>query len=668
MYIGVDYYPEHWPQDRWETDAKLMREAGFNVVRLAEFAWANLEPEEGKYEFDWLDDALAILHRNNISAILGTPTATMPAWLAHRYPAVMAQDKHGQKLVWGVRKNNCLSSETYRQFSRLITTKLATHYNNTANVIGWQTDNEFGDPVCFCASCLAEFQGWLREKYNTLDQLNQAWGTHFWSQTYRAWGEIQFPVDDASYNPSLLLDHKRFNSWLNVCFQREQVDILRKYCPDHFVTHNLMGLYPHLNYYDLAKDLDFVSWDNYPVWREPAMPAMASAAADLMRGVKGKNFWIMETTAGTCGWGEMGRNPRPGEIRKIAIQQFAHGCDNLLWFRWRTCTAGREQYWHGLLGHDGQPLRRYREAAQTATDLRALETELAGTTVQSEVAIIFDYDSCWAFMFQPGYHIGTKPASEGLWGSNYIDAMRRYYEAFFRKGINVDFIPPEADLGSYKLVMAPHLHILPDTLAARLSEYVHQGGVLFTDCRTAVKDETNQAYPRTLPGLLGAPLGITIEEYEALAEGMEYVINGSTGFPGSFTAQYFADWAKLVTAETLASYGEWHMREFSALTRNQYGKGWGYYAGSLVKESAFYGNLATELLARAGLQATLTPPPGVEVSIRAGANGRLLFLINHTAEEKSLPVPETTLKMLLGKAVDQQIILDRYGVAVLKIA
>ena len=285
-----------------------------------------------------------------------------------------------------MRKNNCFTSGTYRLLSERITHAMAEHFANTPNVIGWQTDNEFGGTRVLLRTCRVEFQDWLRHRYGTLDELNRAWGTHFWGHRYRhverdpdpRWtrGNAQ-PQRSASTGSGS-------HSWLNVRFQHEQVEILREGCPKHFVTHNFMGLFSDLNYYDLAEDLDHVSWDNYPVWGKPECTYGAGMAADVMRGLKRKNFWIMEQTAGPGRLGSFGRNPRPGEIRKVAYQQLAHGADGKIWFRWRTCTAGREQYWHGLLGHDGKPLRRYREAAQAAREFHKLANDLAGTTVKRE--------------------------------------------------------------------------------------------------------------------------------------------------------------------------------------------------------------------------------------------------------------------------------------------
>jgi len=566
-------------------------------------------------------------------------------------------------VVWGVRKNNCFTSGAYRLLSERITRAMAEHFKDTPNVIGWQTDNEFGGPVCYCDTCRATFQDWLRTKYGALDALNAAWGTHFWGHIYGTWAEIPIPVNPGTHNPSACLDWQRFTSWLNVRFQRDQVRILREVCPQHFITHNFMGLFPELNYYDLAADLDFVSWDNYPVWGgQPDIPYNASEAADLMRGLKKRNFWIMEQTAGPGGWGAYGRNPRPGEIRKIAYQQVAHGADGMIWFRWRTCTAGREQYWHGLLGHDGKGLRRYDEAAQTAGELHRLSALLEGTTVKASVAIIYDYDSLWAVRIQPGYA-----------GNTYHAAVERVYRALFRAGVAVDMIKPTDDFTSYRAVFAPDLYVLPDAVAHALSQYVENGGVIFCDSRTGVKDETNLCHARTLPGLLTEVLGIAIEEYESLnhewrGEAFTYAVRGCGDFANvAYTATKTAEWVRADTAETLAGYTDWHMQPFAALTRHRFGQGWGYFLGTVIEEEAFYDRLIADILARAGVVAPLTPPPGVEVSVREAGDRRLLFVLNHTETPQTVSVPAGKTELLTGLTTDATLTLDRFGVAVIQL-
>lgn len=657
MYIGTDYYPEHWPRERWNTDAKLMQKAGFNIVRLAEFAWVDMEPEEGRFEFGWLDDVLDILKKHGIDVILCTPTATMPAWVMRKYPEVMAQQEDGTRIEWGTRKNNCFTSGAYRLLSGRITRAMAEHFKNKPNVIGWQTDNEFSGPKCFCESCRAGFQAWLKRKYSSLDSLNCAWGTHFWGQRVQQWDEIVFPSKENRHNPGLALDYQRFHSWLNVRFQSDQVKILRKVCPKHFVTHNFMGLHMNLNYYDLAEDLDLVSLDNYcHTSPAPRQRYRASLAADLMRGLKRRNFWIMEQTAGPTGSTLFSRNPRPGEIRNISYQQLAHGADGQIWFRWRTCTAGREQYWHGLLGHDGRPLRRYNEASQTAQEYHKLAKELAETTVKSPVAMIYDYDTIWALNIQPCYH-------ENL----FSEVAHLYYDALLRAGVNVDVVKPGTALSGYKAVIAPELYVLPDRIADQLVTYVKQGGILLTDCRTAVKDENNLCHERTLPGKLGPVLGIEIQEYESLRDGLEYSIRGTPKFPGEFTAIHFTDWVIARQAKALAGFKDWHMQRYAAVTRHVCGQGCGWYAGTIVKEPAFYDQLIDGVLTDARVRPVVKPVDGVEVSVRQGKGRKLLFVINHLDEPREVKVPAGKRELLSGKKTGSVLKLDRFGVAVIKL-
>jgi beta-galactosidase len=416
-----------------------------------------------------------------------------------------------------------------------------------------------------------------------------------------------------------------------------------------------MGLYSELDYYDLAGDLDFVTWDNYPIWSgKPDIPYTASLAADVMRGLKGKNFMIMEQTAGPCGWGSFGRNPWPGEIRKIAYQQLAHGSDGQIWFRWRTCTVGREQYWHGLLGHDGKPLRRYNEAAQTTKEFRKLKEHLKGTTVESEVAILYDYDNLWSLNFQPGYL-----------GNSLQAAILRYYNALYRAGVNVDIVNRKANLTKYKLVLTPDLSLMPDETANMLSQYVKKGGILLADCRTGVKDCNNLCHERTLPGLLSPALGIHIEEYSALGEDTWYKVRGTVGLDGTYTAIHYVDWVTPESAKTIAKYTDhWHMKPFSTVTRNNHGKGKGWYVGTVIKEESFYDNLIAKLLEDAGIRPLVNPPNGVEVSIRQRHGKKLLFLMNHTQQPKIVDIPLGGIELLNNVRTKKTLRLNKFDVAV----
>jgi beta-galactosidase len=666
IYVGADYYPEHWPEDRWETDLQMMQDAGFNIVRVGEFSWVLFEPEEGKYDFDWLDRWLALAKKHNVRVILGTPTAIMPAWMARKYPEALQLNANGQRTVWGGRRNNCFSDEDFRKRADGIVRAMAEHYAHNPSVIGWQVDNELGSADCRCEKCRKNFQDWLRRKYGGLAELNRAWGTHFWGQRYGDWAEIPIPDDRigewAISNPSACLDWQRFMSYMQVEFLDRQVAVLREVCPEsQFITHNFMGLHDSLNYYDLAKQLDFVSWDNYPEL-SPAIPYEASLAADVMRGLKKQNFLIMEQTAGPLGWNTFSRSPQPGELRKICYQQLAHGADGQIWFRWRSCTVGREQYWHGLLGHDGKPSRRYREAGQVAEEYRRLAPVLAGTTPKPQVAIIYDYDSIWALKFQQGYP-----------EASYKAAVSRYYDALFRAGVNVDIVRPGDDIRAYRLVLAPHLHVLPDSVATQLVDYVRGGGVLLADCRTGVKDKTNLAYDRTLPGLLAPALGIEIHEYESLKLGISdkeeitYKIHAVPSLGGDYTAVHYADWITPTSAEVMARYDQPHLHEFAAATRNKFGKGKGWYVGTIINEPKFYDKLVARLLEDADVK-PFDPPPGVEVAMRSGGKRELRFVINHAAEERSVKVRAGDRELLTGEATKQSLTLKPFGVAVIELS
>ncbi|MGD9048915.1 MAG: beta-galactosidase, partial [Anaerolineae bacterium] len=323
FYFGVDYYPEHWPEKRWLEDARLMAEAGLNVARLAEFAWSRIEPREGEYDFDWLDHAILILADRGIRVILGTPTASPPPWLMARLPDAFRVREDGQRVTFGNRREYCPNNPDYQEHSRRIVTRMAEHYAGHPAVIGWQIDNEFGDR-CYCPVCATAFQGWLRQRYGTLDELNERWGTIFWSHVYTDWAQIPVPLTTGGApNPGLALDFSRFMSDSYVAYQQMQIDILRERCQPsgaarrQVISHNLMGFkYDLINYFDLARSLDIVAWDNYQrmQWGMHAMvdPSYGALAADTMRGLRGQNFWVMEQQAGSGGWEVISVPPRPG--------------------------------------------------------------------------------------------------------------------------------------------------------------------------------------------------------------------------------------------------------------------------------------------------------------------------------------------------------------------
>ncbi len=660
MYYGADYYPEHWPQERWATDARLMQEAGINLVRLAEFAWARLEPHEGVYDFSWLDEALDLLGRHGIHAILGTPTAAPPAWLCQQYPEIMAVERDGRRVTFGMRRQYCPTDKTYRALSRQIVTAMAGHYAANPNVIGWQIDNELGGHLarCYCPSCQRAFHEWARVRYGSLEALNEAWGTAFWSHIYTSWSQIPLPWSTAPVsNPCLELDFCRFASDQWVSYQQTQLDVLRALCPTHRVTTNFMGFgFQDINYYDLARPLDFAAWDNYPVGmaNDPAMAALSHAT---MRGLKNMPFWIMEQQAGPSGWQTMSRSPKPGQLRSWAYQSIAHGADAVVYFRWRSCQFSTEEYWHGILDHDGKPRRRYAEVRQMGQELTRLGDCFVGATSPKAVAMLLSYDDSFAFRIQPN--------AEGFW---YPELFANYFRAFHRLGIPVDVVSPEADLSAYRLVVAPTLYVLPEAWVANLRRYAENGGNLVIGARSGVKDVSNRVVNMPLPGLLKGLCGIEVLEYDALGRATESAIRfvaGTVG-PGDTLCPVHT-WCDVIdplNAEVIARYAEDYYAGQPAITRSHFGKGSVVYVG-VMGGDVLCGALAAWLTGQARLRPLLAVPAGVEVAARESEGVTYLFVLNHADTEQIIDLPYAYTDLLSQKPCSGRCVLPPYEVLVL---
>ncbi len=659
MYIGCAYYPEYWPEERWPEDIKLMKEIGFNVIRLAEYAWVKMEPEEGLYVFGWLDRIINLCEANGIKVILGTPTDSMPAWVAEKYPDALSEKEDGTRVLWGGRKNNCYSSEHFNRLSRKIASEMAQHYKDNPTVIGWQIGNEYGPPESRSGSQRKQFQLFLKEKYKHLDNLNEKWGNAFWGHTFTSWEQIPVPLY-WRFNPSMSLEWKRFHTGRVCEHQAGQIEEIRKFDKKRFITHNFIGHHTVLDYPKLAEQIDFVSWDNYPIEESHSIMIKASLCGDLMRGMKKMNYWIMEQATGMISvmwegmvW-EQYRNAYENELRKIAFQQVAHGADGMLWFRWRATTTGREQYLNGLIGQDGKSTRRFYDIQRATKDIRLIENELKSTTIQAKVAIVFDYESEWANYYTPVYK-----------QNNYFDRILTYYKALFHAGVNVDVIRPGDDFNAYALVLAPDLVILRDADAESLNDYVNNGGVLFADARTGEKDEYNRIHQRRLPGLLSQSLGIEIDDVSCMYEDMLYHVKGNFLGEETFTIYQYCEWVRSVNADNMLMYNNWQMDGYSLLTRNKYGKGQGWYLGGIVKEDAFYDKLIEKLLEAAIVKPLLKLPRGVEISVRENDEKRILFVINHNDKSRDVDVGESWRDLINGQMVKDNLSLERYGIRIL---
>jgi beta-galactosidase len=566
----------------------------------------------------------------------------------------------GRRATYGNRCEYCPNQPLYHDHVRQIVTAMAEHYAGHPAVIGWQIDNEMGNR-CYCPICQAKFQEWLSLRYGALEEMNLAWGTNFWSHVYSDWSQIPVPVTTGgSPNPGLALDYNRFMSDTFVAYQKLQTDILREKCAGHFITHNFMGFgYEGINYYELASDLDHVTWDNYPsgFWSKESVNQVAAALShDAMRSLKKENFWVMEQQAGPSGWEIVSPSPRPGELRLWAYQSIAHGADGIIFFRWRTARYGTEQYWHGLLEHDGRPGRRYEEIKRMGTELRRIGEQILGTQVKAQVAIMQSYDTRWAFQVQPNH-------PDFRFGEHVV----HIYEALNRQNLSVNVISPNDALSFYKIIILPAMYVLSEGLVCNLKKYVEAGGILVVTSRTGVKDEANAVVNLPLPGLLADLCGVIVEEYDSLltgvAQSLEFCTPELAGI--KVPARLWCDILHPVSAHIVASYSQDYYAGKPAIPRNMLGKGQVICVGTFG-DANLYHTLFSWLIRQMGLSAVMESPTGVEVTERWQDGRRFVFLLNHTENDQEVFLNGHFINVLDNSVIEGKISISRRDVLLLQ--
>jgi len=674
LLLGADYYPDQTPESLWEEDARMMADFGITNVRIAEFAWGLMEPSEGKFDFGWLRRSVEILHKHNIAVILGTPSAAPPPWLTAKYPDVVEVNAHGEPLHPGGRRFTCPTNKTYRKLSLAIATEMARTFAETPGVIGWQIDNEFtlsDSPRCYCNFCRAGFQEWARQKYGSLEKLNQAWGTAFWSQTYTDFAQIPVPLPSGGDpNPGLALDYNRYQSYANVSFLDEQWTMLRKVCPQHFVTTNNVGLIDYINERDLYAKLDFVAFDNYPGFFKMLMEQQANSEAgswdailtmiamshDLGRSLKdGKPFVIMEEQSGKAGQRTFSPQPEKGQLRLWTYQAVAHGAMGVNYFRWDTATSGAEEYWHGILQHDRSPSPGFDEMRQTLKELKALGRDVLESQYVADAAVIFDYDSSWAVPIQPGH-----------FRLSYLSQVTAWYGTLSPSHTGIDVIVPGADLSPYKIVVAPLPYVVSQAQADRIRTFVKNGGTFVAGFRLGAKNEFSQIVRTPLPGLLRDVMGVTVEDYVPIYSGKPGVtFSGALAGPDG-TCGIWADILQPSSAEVLATYTNFSHAGKAAITRNSFGKGKAVYVGADLDPTSL-ARLLRSLAASAGVQTPLEVPPGVEMTVRQAGGKRWMFLMNNKPDAQTVKLAKPGTDLLTGRARSESIELSGYGVQVLQL-
>ena len=671
LVLGTCYYPEHWPEDMWENDLRRMLDSGIEVIRIAEFAWSKTEPVEGHFTFDFFDRFLDLCDWHGMKVIFGTPTATPPAWLTEKYPEVLNANIEGIPYRHGARRHYNYNSLVYQTLSARIVRVLAEHYAKRECIIGWQIDNELNceREWFYSEADSAAFRIYLRDRYETLDKLNEAWGTVFWNQTYTAWDEIHVPrktISDST-NPHEVLDYIRFISASARQFCKMQSDILKQYIkPGDFITTN--GMFANLDNHQMtAESLDFYTYDSYPNFAY-CLDAYRDDPRDLkdrrwsrnlteVRSIS-KRFGIMEQQSGANGWNTRmeAPTPRPGQMTLWTMQSIAHGADYVSYFRWRTSTIGTEIYWHGILDYSGRENRRIAELRQIHAALAKMQ-ELAGSRYEAKVGLVKDYDNVFDARVDK-WHERIDWASE----TAIFSACQRTHTPL--DYVYLDHTTPE-EMAGYSVLFYPHPALMNAERAELLRRYVEQGGTLVLGCRSAYKDMNGRCVMDNLPGLLSDLTQADVTEYSFIAPDAGRVVIDWNGT--ELEASIFTDLVDAVGSGRLeGTYASDYYAGSGALVSNRVGDGTVYYYGTAFSEQA-----ARVFLEKLGVaepcKEAIMVPESCELAIRTNGWNRYLFVLNYLNKPAAVQLRRTMVNLSTGEEISGRVEIPGYGTLVLKI-
>lgn len=643
---GGDYNPEQWSEDVWEEDMRLFALAGIDIVTLNVFSWASLQPDEHTYCFEKLDKIMNLVEKNGLKVCMATSTAAHPAWMAKKYPDILRTEFNGMKRKFGSRHNSCQNSPTYQKYSVRLAKKLAERYKDRECIVAWHISNEYGGE-CYCENCEKAFRVWLKDKYKTIEELNRAWNTAFWGHTFYEWDEIVLPnllsehfAENRTTFQGISLDYRRFNSeGMLHCFKAEY-EAIKSVIPNAKITTNLMGFYKPLDYQMWANEMDFISWDNYPANEDPY--ARIAMNHDLMRGIKGgQPFVLMEQTPSVTNWLAYNALKRPNVMRLWSYQAMAHGADAILFFQMRRSIGACEKYHGAVIDHVGnENTRVFREIARLGEELKKLGSKTLGSTMDSKVAVVVDWDNWWALEYSAGPSCDLK----------YLDEVFGYYRALEEQNYSVDLIGVNDDLSKYEVVIAPILYMTKGNYDETVREYVKNGGTFITTFFSGIVDEHDLVITGGYPGHLRDILGIWVEEIDALPAG---ITNAFTYEGKEYEAKLLCDIMHLEGAKALATYGKDFYANTPVLTVNEYGKGKAYYVGTRSSED-FYQMFLKERLEEKGIKPVLeVEGVGIEATKRVKGDKSYLFVLNHNDAEGTFVMPKTRVDLLTGRTYNE---------------
>ncbi|MEO3754098.1 beta-galactosidase [Streptomyces sp. B6B3] len=661
---GADYNPEQWPREVWPEDVALMREAGVTVVSLAIFSWARIQPAEDTWDFGWLDEVMDLLHAGGIAVDLATATASPPPWLTARHPEILPVTASGETVWPGARQHWRPTSPVFREHALRLVDALARRYADHPALAAWHVNNELGchNVYDYSDDAARAFRAWARARYGSLDALNHAWGTAFWSQRYTDWEQLLPPRLAASHpNPTQQLDFKRFSSDALLDHLRAERDVLRRLTPEVPVTTNfmVMGETRGMNYADWAAEVDFVANDHYVLPGPQALDELSFSANLTGHLAGGRPWFLMEHATSAVNWQPVNLAKEPGELARDSLLHVAHGADAVCFFQWRQSAAGAEKYHSAMVPHAGSDSEVFRSVVALGRQLAELAPLVGSGRHPARAAILFDWESWWAS------EQDSHPTSRLRYRQEALD----WYSAFLALGVRADVIPVGAGLHGYDVVVAPVLHLVPGPLAKELTRYVEGGGHLVTTYFSGIVDENDHAWLGGYPGALRDLLGIRIEEFAPLPDGAAVALDDGT--EAGLTGTLWSDRVELTdpTAEVLASYASGALAGRPAVTRRGTGAGSAAYVSTRLGVEGLTGVLA-RLLDAAGVTAELPEAARgrVELVVRADAEAAYWFLVNRTAEP--VEVPDVAGDLLAGRrsgaAPDAPVRLDPRGVAVLR--
>jgi len=652
LWHGGDYNPEQWSPDVWQDDYRLMKEAGITVATVGVFSWVTLQPSENEFNFEWLDDVINGLHENGITVVLATPSAAQPAWMSEAYPEILRVNQNGVRNGHGGRVNYCPNSPDYRRFSADMARRLAERYKDHPAIVLWHISNEYND-WCYCDNCAEAFREWLKKQYGTLDALNQAWWTTFWSHTYTDWSQIMPPSNgNERLTHGLNVDYFRFMTDSNIACYNNERDIIREITPDIPITTNMMGAYKPFDYRRWASEIDVISWDCYPQPNDS--PGEIAFMHDMMRGLKdGQPFLLLEQTPSSQNWQAVNALKRPGVLRLWSYLAVAHGADSVMYFQWRRGRGGCEKLHGAIIEHSGRSdTRVFREVSELGAELIKLGDSVVGAASESRVGIVFDWDNWHALDSSIG------PVRE----KRYYETVRKHYQPFFNKNVSVDVLYADSDFTDYDIIVAPMLYMVKPGFGEKVEAFVENGGSFVTTYFSGVVNETDLAFENGYPGLLAKTLGIWVEEIDALYEGEHNSIVMSDG-SGEYSCGHLADLLHTEGAETLATYGSDFYKGMPVLTKNTFGKGAAYYIAS-DPEMSFLDSFYGQLIEQHDL-ASPESPSGVEITKRYKDGKALIFVLNHNSDATSVELEGSYINLLNDESVSGSLNLGAYDVALL---